>query len=305
MAAKKSSQLESENLRQQEEIFGILLMTLALLVLISLVSYNPGEEPGGLRILQVENAMGVLGVYLSYYLIKLFIGYSSIVVPFLLFAWGWNRFKGNEISSLLRTTIFTLVLAVYIATILGLPHASNPEEYKFGFEFSGLVGGFFATILYEFFGKVGSIIILISLAMTTIIAATQFSLEKSISKSTEAISDAFSFLLKQFRKINITMPQRQRVKFHEKSEPPEKLKKNPPEINAPTRNFSQPENEDKIPLHKKLRQIGQDNSQAKEPNAPNPDQTKSGQTAIPSPPHSAPEFSPVKNLWSLENAQPD
>ncbi|MFQ5627971.1 MAG: DNA translocase FtsK 4TM domain-containing protein, partial [bacterium] len=234
MAVKKSTQ--NDSLRQQEEIFGILLMTLALLVLISLVSYDPGEEPSGMRLIPVKNAMGVLGVYISYYLIKLFIGYSSIVIPFLFFAWGWNRFKGNEASALFRTTIFTLILAIYIATILGLPYAASPEQYKFGFEFSGLVGGFFATMLYKIFGIVGSIVILISLAMVTIVAATQFSFEKSISFGVDAITGTFSFILQQIRKIKI--PSAPRVRSHEKNvlpEKPKQIEKRRPEINLPTR----------------------------------------------------------------------
>jgi len=185
MTTKKTEAKSPE--RQQEEIFGILVMTLALLVLISLVSYDPSEEPHGLKFIPVRNAMGVVGVYISYYLIKMFIGYSSIVLPFLLFAWGWNRFRGNDPGKLARATLFTLAAAIYLATILGLPQAASPGNFKYGFEFSGLVGGFFATQLYEFFGTIGSVIVLIAIAMVAIISFSGVSLERLIAHAIDAL----------------------------------------------------------------------------------------------------------------------
>lgn len=296
MAAKKPS--ANDSLRQQEEIFGILLMTLALLVLISLISYNPGEEPSGFRFLAAKNAMGVLGVYISYYLIKMFIGYSSIVIPFLLFAWGWNRFKGNEPHALFRTTIFTLVVAVYIATILGLPYASNPETHQFGFEFSGLVGGFFATMLYKFFGSVGSIIILISMAMVTVVAATQFSFEKIVSRIGERISGVIAFLVQTLRRPSIERKPRPRV--YEKPEPPPRLETAPPAINRPepTRNADDRET---LPLHKKLRLMGRDIPSSQNPAADEQPRDENQQRALPFD-QSAPGPTPgPAALWSFSS----
>ncbi len=194
---------KKDDLRQQEEIFGILLMTLALLVLISLVSYDPSEEPPGLGPSPVQNAMGIVGVYISYFLIKLFIGYSSVVIPFLLFAWGWNRFRGNDPKRLGRITLFVMATALYVATIMGLPQAADPENTRFGFEFSGLVGGFFASKLYQFFGTIGSIIILISLAMITVVAVTQFSFARIVAELIHGVRVTFGWLQKQFGKIHL------------------------------------------------------------------------------------------------------
>lgn len=187
-----------------------MLMTLALLVLISLISYHPSEEPKGLKIIPVDNAMGVLGVFISYYLIKVFIGYPSIIIPFLFFAWGWNRFRGNDVHRLFRATIFSFTIAIYVSTILGLPQASSPDGANFGFEFSGLVGGFLATLLYKVFGKVGSIVVLISLAMMTLVVATQFSFAKNVGGFIETIANMRSELLQlisRLSKISLPLPQ--------------------------------------------------------------------------------------------------
>ena len=194
---------KGNDFRQQEEIFGILLMTLALLIFFSLITYDPGEEPNGLKLLPVKNAMGVIGVYISYYLIKMSIGYSSVVLPFILLAWGWNRFRGTEPGKLARITLFVFLFAVYIATILGLPQAANPDDFRYGFEFSGLVGGFFATVLFKFFGTVGSTIVLISVAMIYIVAATQVSFERMVAAVLNGMYYTFNWIRITLRRVQL------------------------------------------------------------------------------------------------------
>ena len=198
MATRKK---KKDTRRQDEEIFGILLMTLGVLVLLSLITYDPSEEPSGLRLIAVKNAMGVVGVYISFYLIKMFIGYPAVVVPFLLMAWGWNRFRGNDPSGLARATLFALVLALYIATILGLPQAAAPGEFPYGFEFSGLVGGFIATKLYTYFGSVGSMVILIAIALVAVIAITRVSIDSMISSVLAGIAAVLNWSVEQVKRF--------------------------------------------------------------------------------------------------------
>lgn len=193
----------NESLRRQEEVLGILLMMLALFVLVSLVSYDPAEEPAGIKLIPVKNAMGIIGVYVSYFLIKLFIGYASVVVPFLLFGWGWNRFRGNDPRRLARITAFALALAVYVATIFGLPAAAQSEKFKYGFEFSGLVGGFFASKLFQLFGTIGSIIVLLSMAMVTVVTLTHFSFARIVGQIIGGTRASASWLSSQVGKLRL------------------------------------------------------------------------------------------------------
>lgn len=270
MATKKKN--NSNEQRQQEEIFGILLMTLALFVLISLISYDPGEEPTGLRFIPVKNAMGVLGVYISYYLIKLFIGYPSIVIPFLIFAWGWNRFRGLPMHTLARATIFVMALAIYVATILGLPQAANPDDFTFGFEFSGLVGGFFATFLYKFFGVIGSMILLIAVAMVTVVAVTQVSFERFIANIIDGLTASLGWVRGQVGRFSLpALPKRSpRREPAIAREPEPRLPAPPAPKPAPER---VPDREDAPSLAEKLRRFGaaaaaREAGQPAEPTAP-------------------------------------
>ena len=62
------------------EILGILFVSISIFVLASLVGYNANEEPSISPNIQIENPMGILGLYLSHYLIKLTFGFSTIIL---------------------------------------------------------------------------------------------------------------------------------------------------------------------------------------------------------------------------------
>ncbi len=169
--------------QQQQEILGILLMTLGMLVLASLISYNPTDEPRGFQFLEVENAMGVAGVYISYVLIKILLGLPAIVVPFLLIGWGHTYFRGRSREKMARITYYTLLAALYIATILGLPQAINPTSSAIGFSYSGLIGGYLAQNLHHAFGLIGSIIVIVAVGAITLVYLTQMSLSEAFAAS--------------------------------------------------------------------------------------------------------------------------
>ena len=46
------------------EILGILSISISLLIFISLLGYNPNEDPGISPNIRVENPMGILGVWI-------------------------------------------------------------------------------------------------------------------------------------------------------------------------------------------------------------------------------------------------
>ena len=62
-------------------------------VLVSIIGYNMHEEPTISPNVQIENPMGILGVYISHYLIKLTFGFSTIILPIIGLFWGWFLFS--------------------------------------------------------------------------------------------------------------------------------------------------------------------------------------------------------------------
>ena len=59
------------------EILGILCMAISFLALISMVGYNPYEDPGISPNVKVENPMGILGVFIA-------VSYTHLTLPTIL-----------------------------------------------------------------------------------------------------------------------------------------------------------------------------------------------------------------------------
>ena len=87
---------------RRKEVLGILLMAFALLIALGLVSYHPDDFPNSGSPQTVKNWLGLAGAWISYYLYVYTIGYSCLIVPFLLFLLGWNVFLQKPFKPLFR-----------------------------------------------------------------------------------------------------------------------------------------------------------------------------------------------------------
>jgi len=190
MARRKSDRKSSK-----EEILGILLITLGVLVFISLLTYDSLEQPdsiaaGG----KINNKLGVAGVYISNFLVQFTIGYPSFVFPIMIFMFGWNFFRGKEVVRSLRFSGYLLAFALYTSVVLAIPAVISGGASQIGFSLSGLVGGVIAQYLLDYVGIVGSIIILLSLIMITGIGATKRSLSGVLTNLSNEVLVAYDSL---------------------------------------------------------------------------------------------------------------
>ena len=144
------------------EILGILCMAISFLALISMVGYNPYEDPGISPNVKVENPMGILGVFIAYFFIKFSFGYSSFLLPVLGSVWGWWFFSKREASVLSRISGYLLGVMLLISVTLGLFEIGMYSSSGIEFNYSGLIGGNLANFLVSFFGMIGSSIILVT-----------------------------------------------------------------------------------------------------------------------------------------------
>ncbi len=162
--------------RKKEEILGLLLMAFAALTLISLFTYNSQEQPGNIASLaEVHNRLGIAGVYISYFLIQYTIGYPAFVFPVIVFMLGWTFFRGRDLLPSLRTAMYLFFFALYTAVILAIPEVISGGESEWGFALSGLTGGLVAQNLFNYLGMAGSMVVLLTLIMVTIVGATRVS----------------------------------------------------------------------------------------------------------------------------------
>jgi S-DNA-T family DNA segregation ATPase FtsK/SpoIIIE len=160
--------------RKREELLGAMLITLGVLTAIALFTYYPDEHPGpDLQVGEVVNRLGIVGVYISHFLINWTIGYPVFFLPFFIIAWGVNRLLGKDTHQLNRWTLFTVLIS-YFVSVSGALHSFFFESNRqIVTRFSGLLGGLGAEFLRKFFGPYGAVVVLIGLIMVTIILFTK------------------------------------------------------------------------------------------------------------------------------------
>ena len=144
------------------EILGILSIAISFLVIVSMLGYNSFEDPGISPNVQVENPMGILGVFIAYFFIKFSFGYSSFFLPILGMIWGWWFFSNKDRSSLRRISVYLLCAMILISISLGLLEINAFTNSEIDFNYSGLIGGNLANFLASFFGFIGSVVILLT-----------------------------------------------------------------------------------------------------------------------------------------------
>ncbi len=148
---------------KRQETLGILLIALALLILFSLLGHNQYEDPQISPAVQIENPMGIMGVFISYYLIKLGFGFSTILIPLLVGFWGWKIFGRKKISELVHLSSYIIITMMLISVSLGyLEYLSDSGDDYGLYLSSGLTGGVINQLLLGFLGKIGTGIILVA-----------------------------------------------------------------------------------------------------------------------------------------------
>ena len=146
------------------QIIGWLLLIISLLVTGSMIGYDLTEEPT-LVAQKINNPFNILGVYIGFYLMKLGFGYAALLIPIILATISFyliSNFSFN-VSRLLRFEILLLIiLSVLLSFVSNVNYLSEFKEVQ-NFEHSGLLGGLIFSLVYDWTGFYGSVLILFSL----------------------------------------------------------------------------------------------------------------------------------------------
>ena len=162
------------------EILGILITTISVLSLLSFIGYSPNEDPGISPNVKVENPMGILGVWLSYFFIKLGFGYSSIIIPLLSGVWGIWFFMHKDFDSIGRPSLYILGAVILASISFGYIQIVYYGLDNLSFPLSGMTGGLIAILFYDFLGNIGSLFLIISLWLVLIRSYFGYSFYKPI-----------------------------------------------------------------------------------------------------------------------------
>lgn len=172
---------------KKKKLFGIVLSVFAMLIFLSILSFTKGDESllGGLgdfvkvfspspefsqRVSGIGNWLGIFGAHISYFLVHSTMGYSSMIIPIIMFIWGYTIISGEEKKTSVYLSNFFIVMGLIVSSFFGLLR-SAPEFglLQNNIEFSGKIGDFFGTVFSNLLGGLGGLILLITLTIITLI----------------------------------------------------------------------------------------------------------------------------------------
>ncbi len=149
--------------KRRHEIYGLFLVTVSLLIILSLF---PG--PGG------KNFIGAFGRYFSKYLKDIFGLFGAYFIPLIMVIWGYERIEHEADEERFYLQIAgVLLLLVSSCTLISLIKA---DEYIASGMWGGYVGTFFSKLLSRGFGTVGAGLLLVFSLTVSVVFTTEFSL---------------------------------------------------------------------------------------------------------------------------------
>jgi len=154
------------------EIKGIIILAIGMILIASLVSFVPTDLPWHTSHPNepAQNLIRITGAYIAGILLFIF-GYSSYAFVFFLFFWSWNKFSSRDIHFSLPKLVSFFVLCSVVSALLSM---IGTQDSVLRFERSGVLGTVFSSFLVNYLGKTGSYIVLLTLGIMAIILIGEF-----------------------------------------------------------------------------------------------------------------------------------
>ena len=195
-----------EKSRLQREIWGVVICLIALLIALSLISYDPSDRsfntPSGA--INTHNWGGFIGAFLADLLLQS-LGFTSYLVPILLCVGAIRMFRANYNGIQLTKALAYAVLLLSLGVILSV--AIDTESARDG---GGIIGGFLnERVLVPLFGRLSAILIACFTMLLSVMVLTQNSLldllghtKKTFAEFRKSFVPAVNNRLKELREKN-------------------------------------------------------------------------------------------------------
>ena len=176
------------------EILAILFLAVGLLLLLCLISAafypnDPSWNSAGSA--ETRNWAGTIGANVAATVLQ-FIGLAGYLLPLLLFAAAWRRFRTSNIQSGWSRFIGLVVLVMAASALLSL---SNMRPlFDSSVRPGGLLGAVIAEALAGGLNKVGATVLLIAIAASGLLLATNISFVRLYEAIAKAIGSRFAFV---------------------------------------------------------------------------------------------------------------
>lgn len=172
--------------RLNREIWGVVICLAALLITISLLSYDPRDRsfntPSGA--MDTQNWGGFVGAYLADILLQ-GLGFSAYLLPLFLGIFALQLFRAQYGGASWSRTLGYGLLLMGVAVILSLGIDSEKAS-----EAGGILGGFLKeSLLVPWFGRISATLIALAALVLAVMLLTQNSLLDVISHALKASAD--------------------------------------------------------------------------------------------------------------------
>ncbi|MFH1093842.1 MAG: DNA translocase FtsK [Candidatus Omnitrophota bacterium] len=158
--------------KQVRIIWFVVLIGICAFLLISFLSYDPTDIPFNTSNpnLHIKNFSGYVGAYLVWALL-ISVGWSAYLIPLLFCLWAVGKIIGR-ITHKFYTKFFGFLFAIwsFSAIMSTLTSSYNVSRVATG----GVVGFYTSLTLSRYFGEVGTMVILGTIFVLSILLATEF-----------------------------------------------------------------------------------------------------------------------------------
>ncbi|MEL6770251.1 MAG: DNA translocase FtsK [Bacteroidota bacterium] len=180
---------------RKQEILGLILMTVAVLVALALLTYTPSDDllardfswrdAFDPRTSRAANALGLVGAALAYALVPNFLGYPTLALTGVVFAWGYVFFRQKKALFLPLVSVLSLVATVIVACLIGWVDLQTDADLA---RWSGDIGQGVAGWMQQVVGRVGSIILLVVAALVTVLLLVDRDIQRTLDRVEEGVA---------------------------------------------------------------------------------------------------------------------
>jgi S-DNA-T family DNA segregation ATPase FtsK/SpoIIIE len=199
---------------RRNEIVAILLLAVGLLLSLCLVSaaFYPGDPSwNSAGQTETRNWTGAIGANVAAFLFQ-FVGLAAYLLPCLLLAAAWRRFKTRTFRAPLYRLFGLIILTLAAAALLSI---SNIQPiFDSSVQPGGMVGTLISRGLASGLNTVGATVLLIAVAATGLLLATNFSFIKLYETIVDVIVERFAFisnLPQKFKSWRLARGERRRL----------------------------------------------------------------------------------------------
>lgn len=202
------------------EILAILFVAVGLLLALCLISAafypnDPSWNSAGAG--QTQNWAGSIGANVAATALQ-FIGLAAYLLPLLLFAAAWRRFRPATIHHPWTRIVGLVVLVAATAALLSISHLH--PLFDSSVQPGGLLGAVISQGLASGLNNVGATVLLIAIAASGLLLATNFSFIRLYEIIVNAIGTRFAFVGKlpeRFRMWRVARAERAKLKRETKA----------------------------------------------------------------------------------------